>query len=70
MPPAVVTANLIAVAARALHEGGHQAVAQALMLFLAGAGFEDALGLRPGWRAHRRYETQAHRFHPRRPVHS
>jgi hypothetical protein len=41
---AVATASLIAAAARALHEAGHPAVAEALSLFLAGAGFEDALG--------------------------
>jgi hypothetical protein len=45
MPSAVATAGLIAAAARALHEAGHPAVAEALSLFLAGAGFEDALGV-------------------------
>jgi hypothetical protein len=51
MPPAVATAALIAAAGRALHEAGHAVVAEALMLFLAGADMEGALGLRPGWRA-------------------
>jgi hypothetical protein len=48
MPPAVATANQISAAARTLHEGGHIAVAEALLLFLAGADMEAASGLRPG----------------------
>ena len=46
----MATAALIAAAARALHEAGHAVVAEALSLFLAGADFEAALALRPGWR--------------------
>jgi hypothetical protein len=58
VPPAVATASLIAPAARALHEAGHPVIAEALLLFLAGADFEAALGLGSGWRAYPRYAAQ------------
>jgi hypothetical protein len=51
MPSAIAIADQVAAAARCLRDSGHDTVAEALRLFLIGAGFEEALGLRPGWRA-------------------